>query len=379
MAERQAGPVVMTLYPATGRGDRSSPSASHPADYSQDAPLAFFNAALETYERAESASDGRIERFFSIAGFPVRLRFAGSALPPYVVRALAHLSIDPVRDPALTICLWDSVSTHTPMPPPPWGPNDYLQAGEIREYINERFFTAFQIGVGVLSVLDFERGLGLYWIKSPQDIPYFESGAPMRVLLHPWLSRQRLIPVHAGAVGLPNGGVLLVGKGGSGKSNTALACLESRLLYASDDFCVLRTQPALTVFSLFGTGKVGAGDLQRLPFLASRISNREHLQEEKALFYLNEHFPEKLLRTFPIKAILIPRVTGKPQTALQPATPAAALASLAPSTVILAPRLAGATFQQLSGIVRQVPCYHLNVGTDPAQIPLVILDLLSQS
>ena len=265
------------------------------------------------------------------------------------------------------------------MPPPPWGPEDYLQAGEIHGYVNERFFTAFQIGVGVLSVLDFERGLGLYWIKSSWDIPYFESGAPMRVLLHPWLCRQGLIPVHAGAVGLPNGGVLLVGKGGSGKSNTALACLESRLFYASDDFCVLRTYPTLTVFSLFSTGKVGAGDLQRLPFLASRISNPEHLQEEKALFYLNEYFPEKMLRTFPIKAILIPRVTGKSYAAIQAATPAAALASFAPSTVILAPRLAGATFQQLTGIVRRVPCYYLDVGTDPSQIPQAILELLSRS
>ena len=133
------------------------------------------------------------------------------------------------------------------------------------------------------------------------------------------------------------------------------------------------------MFSLFSTGKLAAGDLQRLPFLASRVSNREHLLKEKALFYLNEHIPEKMLPTFPIKAILIPRVTGKPQTSLLAATPAAALASFAPSTMILAPRMAGATFQLLSGIVRQVPCYYLDLGIDPLEIPRVILDLVSRS
>ena len=369
----------MAVLPVADQPAPSPPSVSHSTAHTTDAPFTFFNAALQAYLKAESSSSGRIDRFFSIAGVPIRLRFAGSALLQYITRAFAHLSIDPVPHPALTICLWDSTSTNTPMPPPPWGPEDYLQAGEIRGYNNNRFFTAFQVGVGVLSVLDFERGLGLYWVKSARDIPYFESGAPLRVILHPWLTRQGMVPVHAGAVGLASGGVLLVGKGGSGKSNTALACLESRLSYASDDFCVLQTHPRLTVFSLFSTGKLAAGDLQRLPFLASRISNREHLQEEKALFYLNDHLPEKILRTFPIKAILIPRVTGKPQTVMQTATAGAALAAFAPSTVILAPRLAGATFQRLSGIVRQVPCYYLDLGTDPVQIPLVILDVLSRS
>ena len=369
----------MIVQPAADQQAPYPPSVNHSTDHNQDAPRAFFDAAFRVYEKAESASNGRIERFYSIAGFPMSMRFAGSALLPYITRAFAHLSIDPVPNPALTVCLWDSASTNTPMPPPPWGPDDYLQAGLIRGHNNDRFFTAFQVGVGILSVLDLERGLGLYWCKSAHEIPYFESGAPLRVILHPWLTRQGIVPVHAGAVGLPSGGVLLVGKGGSGKSNTALACLESPLSYASDDFCVLRTQPTLGVYSLFSTGKMAAGDLQRLPFLASIISNPEHIQEEKALFYLNEHFPEKMLRTFPIKAILIPRVTGKPQTVLQVATPAATLASFAPSTGILSPRTAGATFQLLSGIVRQVPCYFLDVGTDPAAIPVVILDLLSRS
>ena len=41
------------------------------------------------------------------------------------------------------------------------------------------------------------------------------------------MSDRNLQYVHAGAVGNKNGGILLVGKGGSGKSSTALACLKS--------------------------------------------------------------------------------------------------------------------------------------------------------
>ncbi len=349
------------------------------AQTEQTDPLAFFNTVYETYKKAEAASGEAIDRFYSIAGFKIRLRFAGAALIPYMTPALAHLATEPVSDPALTVCLWDSASTSTLMPPPPWKTDDYRERGEIRGFSNERIHTTFQWGASALSILDTEQNLATYWVKTVEQIPYWETGAPLRTIFHSWMSKRGIQLVHGGAVGIPSGGVLLVGKGGSGKSTTALSCLNSELFYASDDYCLLTSEPTPTVFSIYSTGKKNADDVQRLPFLKSLISNPERLDSEKALYFINEHFPEKILSSCPLRAILIPRITGEAKTTLKAASPAMGLAALAPSTIFQLPGADKEAFQSMGKVVRQVQCYSLNLGTDIGQVPKVILELLSRS
>jgi hypothetical protein len=79
---------------------------------------------------------------------------------------------------------------------------------------------------------------------------------------------------------------------------------------------------------------------------------------------------------FPVCAILIPRLTGRLGTALTPASPAAALKALAPSTLFQLAGAGPAAFQNLAGLIRQIPCYHLEAGTDVSRIPGVIASLL---
>ncbi|WP_254174410.1 serine kinase [Planktothrix pseudagardhii] len=345
----------------------------------QKDPLDFFNTVYEFYEKAEVSAGGCIDRFYCIAGFKIRLRFAGGALIPYITPALAHLETEPFSDPALTICLWDSTSTNTVMPPPPWQKNDYLsKRGEIHGYNSDRIHTSFQWGTFVLSLLDSDRNLGIYWVKNAERIPYWESGSPLRTILNVWMSKRGIQLVHGGAVGLPSGGVLLVGKGGSGKSTTALTCLNSELFYASDDYSLISPEPTPTVFSIYNTGKKNADDVNRLPFLATAISNRDRLSKEKAVYFINDHFPEKILIQFPIRAVLMPRITGKTDTSLTATSAAAALASLVPSTLIQLPGSGKEACQIMMQVLQQVPCYYLELGTDLEQIPQVIFNLITK-
>jgi hypothetical protein len=348
-------------------------------DVSKDdaAPLQFFNTVYNLFETAEAACGGPVDRFYQIGGFNVRLRFAGPALIPYITPALAHLESAPRPQPDLTICLWDSDSTKTPMIPPPWSGEDYRERGEIRGFNTDRFRTVFMHGLNGLNLIDHAQNQAIYWVKTTSQIPYWEKGAPLRAIFHLWMGQQGVQLTHAAAIGIPSGGVLMVGKGGSGKSTTALACLNSKeLFYASDDYCLVSCHATPTVFSLYSTGKKNSDDLQRLPFLAPLISNPNQLTTEKALYFLHDHFPEKLLPSFPIKAVLIPRITGQSTTNLTKASAAAGLAALAPSTIF---QLAGAgpmAFQTMTKIAKQVPCYYLDLGSDPDHLPAVILKLL---
>ena len=155
-----------------------------------------------------------------------------------------------------------------------------------------------------------------------------------------------------------------------------MSCLDSRLRYAGDDYCLLRAEPEPRAYSLYNSAKVDDGSLSRLPHLARMTSNTDRQGDEKALLFLHRHYPEKLLHEFPLTAVLLPRITGRTDTALTPASPVAALTGLAPSTIFQLPRAGREAFELLTRLVRRVPCFYLDVGTDLRQIPETIAALI---
>lgn len=339
-------------------------------------PTAFFEIAYQTFERAAETAGGSTDHFIKIGGQTVHLKFAGSTLVPRVIPALEHLVTQPELSPALTICTWDSASTGINMPPPPWPPTAYGARGEIEGYNTDRIYTFYQPGIDILQMIDLERNLAIYWVDKESRIPYWESSFPMRTILHWWTGTHPLQLMHAGAVGLPTGGILLPGKSGSGKSTTTLKCLDSDLLYAGDDYVLVSVERSPFVYSLYNTAKLESDNVHRLPHLQSLISNSDQLTTEKALIYIKEHYPEKISSGFPIRAILLPRITGLRDTRLTKASPMKSLKALAPTTIFHLPRTSHEAFRKMTRLVNQVPSYNLELGTDLSQIPTIILDLL---
>jgi hypothetical protein len=331
-------------------------------------PERFFAAAYTSFQQATRQP---VMRDYVIGGYAMRLCFASTALVPIVTPAFAHLATtaDGIT-PALTICLWDSVSTGTRMPAPPWTFERFSRHPVIRGYSNARFHTTFDGGTGVLNMLDRQQGLALYWVHDARLLPTYESGTPLVHVLHGWMRHQGRHVLHAAAVGTATGGALLVGRGGIGKSTTALACLLSQLVYVGDDYCLLAMQPVPYVHGLYNSGKMDAASVQRLPFLAPFMRYAE--PGEKAIVFVYEHYPEKVVAGFPLRTVLLPHVTGRMDTVWRHASPAEGLRALAPSTLLQLPGAEQDALRMMAALVRQVPCYHLEVGQQMGQIPEVI-------
>ncbi len=340
-----------------------------------EAAAGFFDALHRSFERAAAEAGGTAERSFRIAGHAVRLRFAGADPAPFT-EALEHLACGPAPEPALTVCVFDTASTRTLPPPAPWRPDEVREAGVIESLSGERFRTVLQLATETLTMLDRERGVAICWVRDAAALPMPERAAPLRRLLQGWLADRGLMLVHGGAVGTPRGGVLLTGPGGSGKSNAALACLEAGLLYAGDDYCALSPRPEPRVHSLYSTGKTHPADLARLPFLVPMVANPATAAEEKAVYFLHRHVPERLSGGFPLRAILLPVVSPGAGTSLAPVTRGTTLRALAPTSVLLAPQVGATTLAALAACVRGVPTFALRVGSDPARVPERISSLL---
>jgi hypothetical protein len=340
-------------------------------------PVGFFSDTYETYQKVRDKVGGSIDQHYDLHGHLIRFSFLEQALIPKLTAAINHWQVDPVGEPEFTIHLWDDAATGTKMPPPPWyGYATYMPRGDIRGYNTERIRTAFQMGSDVLCTLDLSQNKAIYWTRNAEHLPQWEIGSPLRLILHWWLREKGLQLVHAGAVGLPDGGVLLVGKGGSGKSTTALTCLTSTLQYVSDDYCLLSADPVPTAYNLYNTGKVREDDIYRVPHLEDLVSNVDRLDQEKALFFLNRVLPHKLIHRFPLRAVLIPTITGQVNTTLTPAPATATLSALMLSTMKQLAGAGPATVQFLKRIVDKLPNYYLELGTDLSQVPGTILDLL---
>jgi hypothetical protein len=341
-------------------------------------PHQYFELTTQLFGKAVRAAGGSIDHFFSIGGQSVKLRFAGPALVLHIAPALEHLATSPTASPALTVCFFESASTGVGMGPPPWPPTAYGARGAIEGFNTDRIYTFYEPGIHILRMFDIERKLALYWVDEARRIPYWEASFPMRSILHWWTRNQPLQLMHSGAVGLPEGGVLLAGKSGSGKSTTTLACLDSDLSYVGDDYVLVRTDTSPYVYSMYNTAKLEPGNVSRLPHLRSLVTNLNQLETEKALIYLKDHYPDKLISGFPIKAILLPRVTGRRDTTLTNASPMAGLRALAPTTLYHLPRASHEAFLKMADLVKHVPVYNLELGTDLSQIPATVLDLLGR-
>ena len=315
------------------------------------------------------------ERTFRIGGHQVRLRFAGVGAVPFIVPAFAHLGVARAGSPDLTVHIWDSASTDAPSPPlPDVQPESPLGAFYFFEDPPAR--GVYQPGIQALSVVDLHSSCAWYWVADPAALPYWERAAPIRQILHWWMASRRQQQVHGGAVGKPDGGVLLVGRGGSGKSTCALASLTSTLRYAGDDYTAVSMEPRPWVHSLFSTGKVHPDNLWRVPHLESALSNPESLATEKAVVFVDQHFPDRPIEGFPLTAIVLPKITGGRNSRAVPMSRVTALAAVAPSTVFQLHTAGREVLRYMTDLVCRVPAYVLELGTDVSDTPNVILSLL---
>jgi hypothetical protein len=244
----------------------------------------------------------------------------------------------------------------------------------MRGFHGERVHAAFHLGPDILSVYDAATGRAVYWVQDAAMIPYYEKGYPLSVHLNWWLARMGRYFLHAACVGFQDGGVLITGKGGSGKSTTTLACVERRLGIVGDDYCVI-DPGAGTVHSLYNTVKLKTlSDVDRFADLRPGFGNLDRVRDaengtggedgEKAMIFLDQHVPGAMLASMPLKAIMVPRFAGGTETTITPISPAQAFKALAPSTLFQLPGDAQVAFRELARIVRDYPTLDLALGED---------------
>jgi len=330
---------------------------------------------------------GVVERDVLIAGFRIRLVAAGSRLLDELWPAVAHRAVTDrpnldgrgageVAD--LTISLWDSASSAVPLPDIPWmGAPEDEEPRTIRVARGHDLRMSYRASEHELVALDDRTNEAFLWMPGPDRVSIHVRGAPFLVILHWWMRSRGVHPIHGGAVGGSGGGVLLVGRGGSGKSTTAVSCLLDGMSYASDDYVALvGSGNAPAALSMYCTAKLDPAQAARFPELQPAIRTGSPA-DEKVLAFVEGFMPDRVIDGFPIRAILAPKVTGATSTTVQRLRPAETLTALAPSTLLGGLPLPDPTaFAAMAEAVRRVPGFRLDLGSDLSTIAPTVRDVL---
>lgn len=322
---------------------------------------------------AAAARVGTVQRDLFVAGHRVRVQFAGSALIPVIEPAFAHLvaQSDARDEPSLTISTWDAASTGVlPLPMPP-GALHHGDSGP--RYHGENDGIVVHAADATLSVVDVGSRAALYYVPDADDVLWYQEASPLKDVMHAWAGWHDLQLIHAAAVGLPQGGALIAGAGGAGKSTTSLACLHAGLKYAGDDYVLVDVERAF-VHSLYSSAKLEWENLDRRPDLLRPANSRAN---PKALAFLARDLPEGIASGFQLSALLLPRITGREETRVMPTTGARALLGLAPSTILQMPGHDQMSLGAMAELVQRIPAFRLELGTDLAAIPDVVAAVLA--
>ncbi len=350
------------------------PEEIRAAAVGEDSALAYYRSVRQAFSRANQKAGRTDEQHLRIADTAIRLRFVGAGLAPMLLPALSFAVRAESAAHDIEIGLWDRATTGVDVPEPPWRLRDVVARGDVRGLSARRVRAHVDPGGEIITLWDSAERRGIVAVADSARLPYAMRATPLRPILHWALASPARHLLHAAAVGGDGSGALLVGSAGSGKSTTALACMEHGLGYVGDDYVLVETEPSPRAMSVYGTAKLDAPSVSLFPKLpAMRLTN----DAQKFVVDVARERPGLMRRSAAITAILLPRVTIG-STCVRSVGPAEALRALAPSTILQHSGESATGMAVMSRLIRNVPAYVLELGSDIAAVGPAVRGVLDQ-
>lgn len=302
----------------------------------------------------------------SLGGIRIHVRASGAAIGGWLTPALALKPSGGETSPAdFHLDIWDQAATGVPPPAPFWDMPGWANRGELPALQIEGIIAAYHGDAGYLAAFDPARRHLWIWVRDAAALPRYERAAPLRGPLSWLFAAAGAQFAHAGAVATPHGAALLAGRGGSGKSTTAMACAAAGLRYLGDDYVLVAEDSGRAmVHSIYATAKLTEQSFGLLPDMRQLADGPATLHEKAVLQLTGTPLGAQLIESAPIAAIVLPRLADARESRWEPAAASRALTALAPTTLFQLPGAGREALDRLARLVRSVPAFTLHLGRD---------------
>jgi len=326
------------------------------------------NGVIATPDRALSTAE------FVVAGWKVRLRSTCPKITEiYSSRLRSRKPLAANNSACLTLNLfetsvlgWASPESYSEWRGPP---------GSFESILRELGFQGVFLkaiegerGSDPCTIFDPHRQIGVQLIGNVSDLPPWDAGAPCRIPLNLSAVSRGWCLVHAATLSVADEGVLIVGPGGAGKSGTTLAGISTGLKTAGDDYVLVSPTSHPTAFRVYNVFKQDQNRLARIDGLAGIIARLKPNWNNKLEFDPEDLFPGCLVERVRLHAILAPKITYEPQTALVKVDPQHVFQQLAPSLWTQLPGTPVSGFRFATWLTRSLPTYSVSLSDEPAEI-----------
>ena len=329
----------------------------------------------------ERAADERpvLTRRYRIAGVPVAIHVGAAGAAQDLLQAIESLACpDDAKPPQLTLFAWDGRGDGLALPESPVLRREDAPEAGLGGYAGASLRAFYQPNAGVLSLFDAATGRGHWWLRDVATTPYYERAAPFKHVLQWWIAGRGGALLHSAAAGLAGEGILIAGPSGSGKSSTALACVDAGFAFASDDYVLIDSAHPPNVHLAYATAKVVRSSLDRHAHHHRHFRNLARA-DEKPMLFVHDVAPDRVGSALALRAVVLPLVAHRATTALVPMPPAEMLRALAPSSVLLFPLAGDAAFRRMADLCRELPCWRAELSDDPDDVAATLRGLLTVS
>lgn len=295
-----------------------------------------------------------------LKGISICIHFLNENAKEIFSRPFSHLKTEVDRNPKFDIYVIHGGLSSEPIDGWKRFERDASEERKLLTYSNNGKHILYNHESKILSGYDSQNKKAYYYIPSLDMLPFYEKAAPMRMIFHHFAQENEMILVHGAAIAIDGRGILMAGRGGSGKTTTAICAALGGFDYLGDDYVILDTESKV-IYSLYSSSKIRWDSEKLLPELGALAINSKN--EDKGYFFMNE-INDRAKKSIRLYVVVIPQIGGEEPSYLR-TSGINALRVLSSSTIFQMPGSGRSTLQSISKAIRNVPAYEMVLSSCP--------------
>ena len=214
--------------------------------------------------------------------------------------------------------------------------------------------------------------------ETVDDLPVWDSGAPLRTPIH-WACVDRgWRLVHAATLGIGRRAVLIVGPGGVGKSGTTLAGMANGLQTVGDDYVLVEPGNPPIARPVYRLLKQDRRGIARIPGLEARLLDSRPNWQGKLEFDPERVFPGAMAESQEIVAIVTPVIARAGISRIEPLQASETLPILTRAILTQFPGERDSGFLFSVGLSKKLPAFRLVLSESPEEVAGVLRQFVEE-